>query len=68
MLIGAFRYAIDPIHGNWLNQRITDSARAGDGAFDEQSDERGWADRWWTCHRRGGQFVFSACRLVDPRL
>lgn len=29
MLIGAFRYAIDPIHGNWLNQRITDSrARA----------------------------------------
>jgi len=25
MLIGAFRYAIDPIHGNWLNQRITDS-------------------------------------------
>lgn len=26
MLIGAFRYAIDPIHGNWLNQRITDSS------------------------------------------
>ncbi|MBI5082667.1 MAG: MFS transporter [Chloroflexi bacterium] len=25
MLIGALRYAIDPIHGNWLNQRITDS-------------------------------------------
>jgi DHA3 family tetracycline resistance protein-like MFS transporter len=25
MLIGACRYAIEPVHGNWLNQRITDS-------------------------------------------